>query len=201
MIAPIAFAILFAAIFFLKDKKKETGIRLDVTSLILSTAGFGSLLYGFSSAGSIGWDRPQVYLSIFTGIITLAAFILRQRQLADPMLDFRVYKYPMFSLSSIIMIVFNMAMFSGFMLLPIYAQSIRGMSPFESGIMLLPGALIAATMSPINGKLFDKFGGRILAVTGLIITAYASYLLSRLSFETAYFQLVLMHAIRMFDCR
>jgi len=197
-ITPIAAVILLIGVFMLKDKKEKVNIRLDSLSVFLSSIGFGGLLYGFSSAGNQGWDNPQVDITIGIGVISLILFILRQAKLEDPMLNFGVYKYPMFALSSVITMIMNMAMFSGFLLLPIYVQTIRGISPMDAGLMLLPGALLNAVMSPVTGRLFDRIGGRILAITGLAITAISTYLFSQLTFETTYMYLVIIHAIRMF---
>ncbi len=102
------------------------------------------------------------------------------------MLNFRIFQFPMFALSSAISMVVTMAMFSGMLLLPIYVQTLRGISPMDAGLMMLPGAILMAVMSPITGVLFDKFGGRILAITGLAITVVTSYFFSQLSFETTY---------------
>jgi predicted MFS family arabinose efflux permease len=113
------------------------------------------------------------------------------------MLNFSVFKYPMFSLSATITIVLNMAMFSGFLLLPIYVQTIRGISPLDTGLLLLPGALLMAIMSPIIGRLFDKFGGRTLAIVGLLITTITTYYFSKLTLTTPYNYLVILHAVRM----
>ncbi|MFT4413938.1 DHA2 family efflux MFS transporter permease subunit [Fredinandcohnia humi] len=197
-ITPIAAIVLILGFIMLKDKKEKVTLRLDFFSLLLSSLGFGGLLYGFSSAGSKGWDSPHVYLSIIVGVVTLVWFIVRQSKQENPMLNFGVYKYPMFALSSAISMIVNMAMFSGFLLLPIYVQTIRGISPMDAGLMLLPGAILNAVMSPINGRLFDKFGGRILAITGLTITTVTTYLFSQLTFETTYTYLVVLHAVRMF---
>lgn len=197
-ITPIAIACLLIGFFLLRDKKETVPIHLDVLSVILSSIGFGGLLYGFSSAGNKGWASPHVYVTILIGAIVLIFFIIRQQKLERPLLSFNVFKYPMFSLASVIMIVVNMAMFSGILLLPIYTQTVRGFSPMETGLMLLPGAILNAAMSPINGRLFDKFGGRILAIIGLSITAITTYMFSQLTFETAYFHLMVLHAVRMF---
>ncbi|MEH7274350.1 DHA2 family efflux MFS transporter permease subunit [Neobacillus vireti] len=197
-ITPIAAVILLIGFIKLKDKKEKVDITLDFFSLLLSSIGFGGLLYGFSSAGSKGWYSPQVYLTIIIGVISLIWFILRQLKQESPMLNFRIFKYNMFALSSAISAIVNIAMFSGFLLLPIYVQTIRGISPLDAGLMLLPGALVNAFMSPVTGRLFDKFGGRILAITGLFITTVTTYYFSRLSFETTYMSLVILHAIRMF---
>ena len=198
-VTPIAVVILLTGFLKLKDKKEKVDIKLDFFSLLLSSSiGFGGLLYGFSSAGSKGWDSPQVYITIIIGVASLVWFILRQLSQEKPMLNFRIFKYNMFALSSAISAIVNIAMFSGFLLLPIYVQTIRGISPMDAGLMLLPGAIINALMSPITGRLFDKFGGRILALVGLFITTVTTYFFSLLSFETTYMSLVILHAIRMF---
>src|SRR5690606_31311555 len=112
----------------------------------------------FSSAGDKGWDAPIVYGTIIIGVIALVTFIGRQLWMDDPMLDFKIYKHPMFALSSAISIVLSIAMFSGMILTPLYVQTIRGISPFHSGILMLPGAIVMGLMSPITGRLFDKYG-------------------------------------------
>jgi EmrB/QacA subfamily drug resistance transporter len=197
-VTPIAIIVLLLGFFLLKDKKEKVDIRLDFFSLLLSSVGFGSLLFGFSAAGKQGWDSPQVYLTIALGVISLLTFILRQLKLDRPMLNFRIFKYPMFALSSVISMVVTMAMFSGMLLLPIYVQTLRGISPLDAGLMMLPGAILMALMSPITGILFDKFGGRVLAIIGLTITVVTSYLFSQLTFETTYSQLIVLYSVRMF---
>lgn len=197
-VTPIAVTIFMLGFFMLKDKKGKVDIKLDIFSLIISSIGFGGLLFGFSSAGNMGWGNPIVFGTITIGFISLVIFIVRQNRLAKPMLDFHVFKYPMFALSSTISIVVNMSMFSGMLLIPIYVQSLRGFSPMEAGLLMLPGALANAFMSPITGRLFDKFGGRALAIVGLSITVVTTYLFGKLTFETSYNYLVILHAIRMF---
>jgi EmrB/QacA subfamily drug resistance transporter len=198
LVTPIAAIVVLMAIFLLKDKKKNVEIRLDFLSFLLSTIGFGGVLYGFSSAGNKGWDSPEVYVTIAVGTIAIVLFIWRQLKLEVPMLNFRIYKYPMYSLSSAISIVITMAMFSAMLLLPIYVQSLRGISPIKSGLLMLPGSLLMGIMSPITGKLFDKYGGRVLAVIGLSITIITSYFLSTLTLHTSYTELILIYSARMF---
>ncbi|PLS17147.1 MFS transporter [Bacillus sp. M6-12] len=197
-VTPIAIIVFLLGAFLLKDKKEKVDIRLDLFSLLLSSIGFGSLLYGFSSAGRKGWDSPHVYLTITIGVLTLIWFILRQLKQERPMLNFRIFKYPMFALSSSITIVLNMALFSGMLLIPIYVQTLRGISPLDAGLMMLPGAIVMALMSPITGRLFDKFGGRSLSIIGLAITTITTYFFSNLTFETSYTNLVILNSVRMF---
>lgn len=197
-VTPIAAIIFILGFVLLKDKKEKVDIRLDIFSLVLSSIGFGGILYGFSSAGNKGWDSPHVYLTLIIGVISLVWFIVSQSNKERPMLNFGVFKYPMFALASSITMVVNMAMFAGMLLLPIYVQTLRGISPMDAGLLMLPGALAMALMSPVNGRLFDKFGGRILAIIGLTILVVTTYLFSELTLETGYTYLVVLHAVRMF---
>jgi len=198
LIAPIAGAVWIFGFMMLRDKKEKVDIHLDFLSLVLSTFGFGGLLYGFSTAGNSGWNHVQVYATLTVGVVSLFIFILRQSKLEQPMLNFRVFQYPMFSLAAVITMVVNMALFSGFMLIPIYAQSVIGLTPMQSGLMLLPGAIINGLMSPVTGRLFDKLGGRILAVTGLSILTITTYFFSKLTFDTTFTHVAILHIFRMF---
>ncbi len=198
IVLPFSIAVLVLAFFKLRNITPNRDMKLDVFSIILSSIGFGGLLYGFSTAGDKGWSSPIVYGTIVIGALALIAFILRQLSMKDPMLDFRIYKYPMFALASVISIVLSVAMFSGMILTPLYVQTIRGISPFHSGILLLPGAILMGIMSPITGRLFDKYGARGLAVIGLSITVISTYLLSRLGMEADYFYIMFVYTIRMF---
>ncbi|MEH7391178.1 DHA2 family efflux MFS transporter permease subunit [Bacillus sp. JJ1503] len=196
-ITPISVIVLLLGFFMLKDKKDKVDIRLDFLSVILSSVGFGGMLYGFSSAGTKGWDSPLVYITLILGVISLIWFILRQSKMERPMLNFGVFKFPMFALSASISMVLNMALFSGMLLLPIYVQNLRGISPMDAGILMLPGAIVMAIMSPITGKLFDKIGGRILAIIGLAITTITTYYLSKLTLDTTYGHLMVLYTVRM----
>lgn len=197
IVIPIAALTLILAIFKLKNILPQKQISLDILSLILSSIGFGGILYGFSSAGEKGWDSVYVYGTIIVGTISLVLFIVRQLKMEEPLLQFRIYKYPMFALSSAISIVLSMTMFSAMLLMPIYIQTIRGISPFDSGLLMLPGAIIMGIMSPITGRLFDKFGARALAIIGLSITIFTTYEFSHLTMDTSYSFLMLMYSLRM----
>ncbi|WP_088104811.1 DHA2 family efflux MFS transporter permease subunit [Halalkalibacter urbisdiaboli] len=196
IITPVAILVFIAGVFLIKDKKEEVSIRIDVLSLIFSSIGFGGILYGFSSAGSVGWNHPVVYVTIIVGILSLITFIVKQQRNENPMLNFNVFRIPMFSLSITITMIVAMALFSSMIMVPIYLIDLRGISPMEAGVMMLPGALALAIMSPFVGKLFDKFGGRILAFIGLVIVTITSFYFSRLTFEASYIYLIFLNTTR-----
>ncbi|MCH6269444.1 MULTISPECIES: DHA2 family efflux MFS transporter permease subunit [Neobacillus] len=199
MILPLAVISLVLAIWKLENVMEQNkNAKLDYFSVVLSSIGFGGLLYGFSSASSDGWTDTIVLTTLIVGAIALIAFIVRQLKMAEPLLDLRVYKYPMFALGSVIAIVNAVAMFSGMILTPAYVQNVRGISPLDSGLMMLPGAIVMGIMSPITGKLFDKFGPRILGVTGLVVTAISTYMLANLQIDSSHAYIILVYTLRMF---
>src|SRR5690606_38552865 len=178
--------------------EQDKNVTLDYLSVVLSSIGFGGLLYGVSSASSQGWSDPVVITTLSVGGIALILFLTRQLRLDEPLLDLRPYKYPMFTLASIIAMVNAVAMFSGMILTPAYVQEVRGISPLDSGLIMLPGALIMGIMSPITGKLFDKFGPRALSVIGLAITGVSTYMLAHLQIDSSYTYIILIYSLRMF---
>ncbi|RDW17592.1 MFS transporter [Oceanobacillus arenosus] len=196
IVLPFAIITLIYSIFKLKNITPQRAIKLDVFSIILSSIGFGGLLYGFSSAGDKGWGAPLVYGTIIVGVIALIWFTVRQLRSDDPMLEFRIFKFPMFTLSSLISVVLSIALFSGMILMPIYIQTIRGYSPMDAGLLMLPGAVVMGIMSPITGKLFDKYGPRLLAISGLIIVVVTTFFFSRLDMEISYLNMIILFTIR-----
>ncbi|UJF27794.1 DHA2 family efflux MFS transporter permease subunit [Planococcus sp. 107-1] len=199
IVLPVAVIPLALGIFKLKNLTfQDRNISLDTGSLILSTLGFGGILYGFSSAGTLGWTDPVVMTTIAVGIVSLVIFIFRQLKLDEPLLQIRIYKYPMFALSSAISVVVSMSMFSAMILMPIYIQSIKGISPINSGLLMLPGALVMGIMSPVTGRLFDRFGAKVLAVPGLLIVVLTTYMFSQLSIDSSFVNIMLIYTLRMF---
>jgi EmrB/QacA subfamily drug resistance transporter len=195
---PLGVIVLIFALFSLKDIQPPKKVKVDGLSVITSLAGMSLLLYGFSEAGNSGWDDLVVLSTMISGAILLLIFTIRQLRIEKPLLDMRIFNYGIFSLSSIINVVLTISLFSGMFLLPIYLQSIRGYSPLDSGLLLLPGALIMLIMSPVSGILFDKLGPRPLAIFGMTITTVTTYYFTRLTMDTPYSFIVIIYMFRMF---
>lgn len=198
LILPLGLIATIIGAFSMKNVLPNSKVKLDTLSVILSTLGFGGILYGFSEAGSNGWGAAAVIISLIVGVVTLGLFVWRQLVSDKPMIEFRVFKYSMFSLSTVISVVVTMAMYAAMILLPIYLQQIRGFSPLKSGLLLMPGSILMGIMSPVTGIIFDKIGARWLAVIGLIITTVTTWQFSDLSVTTSYTHLILLYTARMF---
>lgn len=184
-VLPVALIVLLLAIFLMKNVTEQKQVKIDLVSVVFSTFGWGGLLYGFSIAGTAGWMSAQVIGAISVGVVALYIFIVRQLKLKQPMLEFRVFHSPMFAVTTILSVLVFAIMVGTQTLLPIYAQDVVSFTALESGLMLLPGALIMGVMSPVTGKIFDKFGGKWLSVSGFTLITTALILYANLSLDTS----------------
>ena len=198
LVIPFGVIDIIIAVLWMKNVTKITNPKFDTWGFITSTIGLGFLLYGFSEAGNDGWDSKTVVISLLIGIIFLILFVWREFNTDTPMLDLRVFKYDIYALTTVVSMVVNMAMFAGMLLLPIYLQNIRGFTALQSGLLMLPGAIIMGIMSPIAGKLFDKIGARPLAIFGLIITVLTTWGFTQLTMQTTYAHIMMLYIFRMF---
>lgn len=173
-VLPIAAFVMVFAYMRLKNVTESGNRKADPLSMLLSTLGFGGIVYGFSSAGEGhgGWSDPGVLWPIAAGACALALFCRRQLTMRQPMLDLRTFQFGMFSLSVMIMMIVMMSMFSTMMLVPIFLQNALGYTPLHAGLAMLPGGVVMGIMSPITGRLFDRYGAKWLAVTGLTLMAF-----------------------------
>lgn len=197
VILPIIAIDIIVAYFILRNVTERKFPKLDVLSIILSTFGFGGLLYGFSTAGSSGWASWQVAVSLVIGVISLITFIIRQSTLEQPILNFQVFKNKVFTISTTLGMIVFIAMIGGAVILPLLMQNMLGYSALESGLMLMPGALVMGLMNPITGRLFDKFGARWLAIIGLSVLVLSTFAFTNLSTDTSILYLTVMHSFRM----
>lgn len=197
VVLPIIIVDIIVAYFILKNVTKQTFPKLDVLSIILSSFGFGGLLYGFSTAGSSGWGSLQVLISMVIGAITLTWFILRQLKLKEPILEFRIFKYSMFTLTTGLGMIVFIAMIGAAVVLPLFMQNMLGFTALQSGLALLPGAAVMGLMNPITGKIFDLFGAKWLSIIGLLILVVTTFLFTSMTDQTSFTYIAVVNAVRM----
>lgn len=194
----IGLVAIFISFFWFRIYQKTSNPKPDVQGIIYSTLGFGLLLYGFSEAGNDGWTSLTVLLSLIIGVIFTALFVIREVRMKNPMLDMSALKYSGFTLTTIINVIVTMSLFGGMILLPIYLQNLRGFTPLDSGLLLLPGSLIMGFMGPIAGKMLDSFGIKPLALIGLTIMTFATWELTQLNMDTPYTTILVIYIVRSF---
>ncbi|MCM3073624.1 MDR family MFS transporter [Staphylococcus equorum] len=199
MVIPFSiFSIVFASKFLI-NVSEVTKPKIDYLSLVFSTIGFGAVIYGFSSAGESksGFLSLNVLIPIIVGIIGIVLFSIRQLNLKEPLIDLRVFKYPMYTHAILMFLIIIMTMFASEIILPIYMQGPLALTAATAGLILLPGSLLNGAMSPLMGCLFDKFGPRVLMIPASIVLSGAMYVMSRLNVDTPLWVVIVSYILLM----
>lgn len=199
IILPIALVSLALGMRWMTNLGETRKAPLDVLSVILSAAAFGTLVFGLSQFGAGHGDTetaatpegasPILMGSVLVGVglAVLALFVWRQlslQQKGRALLDLRVLQSRNFTLSVIIMAVVALAMFGTLTLLPQYLQNVMGMDALMAGLILLPGAVLMGLLGPVMGRLYDAQGPRVLLVPGTIIVMLGLVFYSTVSVNT-----------------
>lgn len=194
MMLPVAFFMIIYAAFRLENVTEQTNPKIDIISIMLSTIGFGGIVFGFSNAGEAGWNSPMVVIGLAAGIAGLVLFVRRQLTLKEPMLDMRPFRSKVFSTAVVLVWLIMMLQFSMMLILPLYFQMALDLSPLSTGLLMLPGGLVLACTSLVAGRLFDKLGFRPLLLTGLIIVICVLLLFTRISSGTSMAAAMMLYA-------
>jgi DHA2 family lincomycin resistance protein-like MFS transporter len=193
---------LVCGLLFLPNISNLTKPKIDVLSIVLSTLGFGGIVYGFSSAGGHGdsgggWTSPIVVATLVIGVLSLLLFSIRQLRMKQPMMDLRAFKYPMFTVGLILIFLCMMMMLSSMLILPMYLQQGMAVTALTAGLVLLPGSLLNGFLSPVMGRLFDKFGPKWLVIIGLAIVTVVLFLYTGITPTTTLSKIITLHVFMM----
>jgi DHA2 family lincomycin resistance protein-like MFS transporter len=184
IVLPIALVMLAVGARWMENIGETRPAPIDVRSVILSALGFGGIVFGLSQIGGAAQsgvgaaDSSAVAVwtlsvSFAVGGIALALFIWRQLRLQridDALLDLRVFHSTNFTLSIVQMLLMAVAFFGTITILPLFLQDVLGLTPTESGLMVLPGAILMGLLGPVIGRIYDRRGTRVLLVPGALIT-------------------------------
>jgi len=188
---PIGIAGVLFGLFVLRSRPIASARPLDVPGLILSSAGFAALTYGIAEAGDHGWDSPTVIGFMAFGLICLAILAVVELRTKTPLLDMRLFAEWNFTLGNLMTWTLQIGLFGALFLLPIFLQSLRGLSPVQAGLWLLPSALVTALVLPIGGVMVDQFGAKPVIIIGAIALTLTSFALSHLTLTTTFWTLQL----------
>ncbi len=182
---------------WLRERKAERAPRFDFLGFITSTLGFGAVLYAASVASSDGWSSPHVAISFAVGGASLLLFAIIELFVArEPLLNLRLFSIPVFTIATFIGWVSVLALFGAEFLLPLYLQTLRGKTAFDTGLILLPLAIASGIVAPFSGKLYDWVGPRIVAVVGFGLLAVNTWQLSQIGATTSITWLIVLLVIR-----
>ncbi|MEX1219088.1 MAG: DHA2 family efflux MFS transporter permease subunit [Solirubrobacterales bacterium] len=163
--------------------------RLDPLGLLLSTAMIGTIVYAIIEAPGVGWSSAETLGLFALGGVLIGAFIAWENHTEQPMLDVRIFRNLRFSAASISVTVAFFALAGFIFLATQYFQFLKGYSPLESGVRLLPVATMVAISSVIGTQLAVRFGTKFVVGGGLTLLSIAYVWVSTASVETSYLEI------------
>lgn len=199
-VIPIAIIALVIGAVGMRSVGERSKTPIDYLSIPLAVFGFGGLVYGLVGIGEAaqGDSSVPVWIPFVVGAVSLVAFIVRQIVLARSdraLLDLRVFRAPAFTLSIVVVVVAMATMMGTFIVVPLFAQTVLGLSPFTTGLLTLPGGLIMGLASPIVGRVYDLRGPRLLVIPGAVAIAAAVWLLTRVTTHSSLWLLLGANAL------
>lgn len=198
LVLPIAVLSLALGAAWVRNVTEPLAVPLDVLSVVLSALAFGGLIYGLSSIGesATGETAVPVWVPLVVGGLALAVFVARQLSLRErALLDLRTFASRTFTIAVLLVAVSMMALFGSLILLPIYLQSVLGLSTLETGLVLLPGGLVMGLLAPFVGRAFDRVGPRPLVAPGATVTSVGLWGMSMFDTGTGAGTVIVVHVV------
>ncbi len=183
---PIGAAAALGALAVLTESDKHAG-KLDIPGTFTATTGLLALVYGITRAGdrSYGWGDQWTVTALVVGAALLAAFVLVETRVAQPMLPGRILANRDRAAAYSVMMLAPAAMFTMFFFLTLVIQNVMGESPMRTGLMFLPFSVVMVLWAGFVSRLVQKVNPGILAGIGGLVAAVAVFGMSRMPYDDA----------------
>jgi EmrB/QacA subfamily drug resistance transporter len=172
-------------------------VKIDYLGAALLAASLSAIVLFTSLGGTTySWRAPEMIAMLVLGIVLLIAFVFVESRAAEPILPLELFRNPIFNVTSAVGFVVGFALFGAVTYLPLYLQIVKGHSPTASGLFLTPlmGGLLITSIA--SGFFISRFGRyKAFPIAGTAVTAFALFLLSRLSVSTPAWQTALFMLI------
>jgi EmrB/QacA subfamily drug resistance transporter len=173
----------------LRELAKRDEVRgLDLLGTTTFVVGLTGLVLGISRGGLSGWSDPLVIGGLIAGVVLLPIFILIERRGRAPMLDLSIFKNRLFAAATGAAFINGLSRFALLFLFVFYFQGAQGDDPITAGIKLTPMAIGMLISSPLAGLWADRRGSRMLAASGMLVTALALAGMTTLQVDSPYWQ-------------
>ncbi len=168
---PIGIAAVLIGIIYLKDMNRvET--EVDLGGMILMAASLSLIAFGAVDFAGSGKTSLNVSL-IVLGLVMFPIFIVYELRQRNPMIDLHIFKERVLRYSLLAGFFMSLGYLSVVFLVIMYLQGVRGLSPLDASLLLIPGYVVGSFLSPFMGKLSDKYGARIIATSGIVAVEIA----------------------------
>lgn len=185
---PIGALALVVTSVVLKDTFLHRQHKVDYAGAFLALAGVSALLLVTVWGGtSYPWSSPTILALAAAGILLVAGFILRERVAAEPIMPLRLFRFRVFNVANATGFVVGMLMLGSTIYLPVYLQTVHGVSPSTSGMLMLPLMLGLLITSISSGQIIARVGRyKIFPIIGTSLAVVGMFFLSHLDATTPY---------------
>src|SRR5215468_6817947 len=182
---PVGAAALALALWLLPDTPRRPA-KLDLPGLALLSGGIAVFLYGLAKIGD-GGTVPMAAMA--AGLALVAGFCWYALRARQPLLDIRLLRRRGFAAGAAANLMLGIALFGVALLLPLYLEIIRGRTPVQTGLLLIPQGLGAALAMPAAGALTDRIGARPVVTGGVVVALAGLAAYTQITATTAYWYL------------
>jgi EmrB/QacA subfamily drug resistance transporter len=168
----------------------------DIPGLLTVITSTLSLLVALSQGRAWGWTNGKTVSLFLLGTLSLVVFIVRELRTSAPLLDLRVFTNARYGVTLLISSIITISLYSGAFLVPLFLQRIQGVTPLDTGLILLPASLAMALLMPLVGRLYGTLGPSTLMTAGVLLIAAGTYALSRLTPEISHAYVLLWMLVR-----
>ena len=168
-----------------RETERVSNLSFDYKGFILAGVGFCSALLALTRVTEHGWTATSV-LGLFTMSGTaLAAWVYVELHEKIPLLDLRILRNLTYVQAVLVFFLASVLIVTFLFMMPLYLQSVRGLSPIQSALLLMPGAIAVGIAMPISAGLYDRVGALPLIIPGLLAAGYAMFKLHGLDLTTS----------------
>jgi len=172
----VGLIILVLGIIFMRNVTENFAERFHPLPVILSSIGFSGLLIGLGNLSRNSIISMETGGALLAGLISLILFVVMQLRAEAPLLNLRIFRYPMFRISVIMSILMYIICMGSGTLLPIFTQTVLGYSATTYALATLPGSAVMAIVTVTAGRIYDKSGPRLLLIGGVTMLLAGSIL-------------------------
>jgi EmrB/QacA subfamily drug resistance transporter len=170
---------------YVPESRAPRSRRLDPVGQILVISGLASLTYAIIQGPHSGWGSGEILGLFALAAVSAVALIVYERRRLEPLLEVGFFRSAPFSGASAIAL-FTFAGLGGFLFLnTLYLQDVRGLSPLDAGLYMIPMASMLFIVSPISGRLVANYGARISLLGGALAITIAALMLTFISPSTS----------------
>ncbi|MGI0092007.1 MAG: MFS transporter [Nitrososphaerales archaeon] len=174
----------------LREKSERVKAKIDYLGMALFGSGLFFLLYALTNIAGSGASSSG-FEALLLGVILIFIFTVWQMRYSAPLLNLSIFRQKVLTASILASFFQGLAGFSVLFLVIMYLQGVRNLTPLDASLLLVPGYVFGAVISPFAGKASDKLGARYVASIGLALEAVGIFIYSTLTLGSPLFVVII----------